>query len=189
MKQDISIRAAVPEDAGRLLAIYAPYVEKTAITFEYQVPSVDEFRGRIENTLKRYPYLVAQEKGEILGYAYAGVFKDRAAYDWSVETTIYVDMGSRHSGVGGALYSALEGALKSMNILNLNACIGVPRSEDPHLDMNSVHFHEHMGYTLVGTFHCSGYKFGTWYDMVWMEKMLDRHTIPAEPVHPWNGSI
>ena len=87
---DIHIRIAEPEDAEALLAIYAPYVEETAITFEYAVPSVEEFQERIRNTLQQYPYLVAEDENGILGYAYAGRFQSRAAYDWAVETSIYI---------------------------------------------------------------------------------------------------
>lgn len=99
-KLDISIRVATPEDAEELLAIYAPYVENTAITFEYTVPSVAEFRQRIENTLNNYPYLVAVSQGEIVGYAYAGEFKAREAYAYSVETSVYVKQGMTRGGIG-----------------------------------------------------------------------------------------
>ena len=88
--ENMIIRTATANDAEAILNIYAYYVENTAITFEYDVPTLEEFTQRIENTLKKYPYLVAEKDGEILGYAYAGVFKDRAAYDWSAETTIYL---------------------------------------------------------------------------------------------------
>ena len=133
------IRIATENDAEELLNIYAPYVEKTAITFEYEVPSVEEFRIRIRNILKKYPYIVEEKEGEILGYAYAGVFKNRAAYDWAVETTIYVREDQRKSGVGRALYEGLENILKMQNILNLNACIAYTAVEDEHLTNNSVH--------------------------------------------------
>lgn len=105
---DIRIRVASEDDAEAILAIYAPYVIKTAITFEYEVPTLEEFRGRIHHTLQKYPYLVAEQNGKILGYAYVGPFHDRAAYDWAVETSIYVDENLRHSGVGGRLNRALE---------------------------------------------------------------------------------
>ena len=144
------IRIATENDAEELLNIYAPYVEKTAITFEYEVPSMNEFRKRIRNILKKYPYIVEEKEGEILGYTYAGVFKNRAAYDWAVETTIYVREDQRKSGVGRALYEGLENILKMQNILNLNACIAYTTVEDEHLTNNSVQFHEHMGYRLVG---------------------------------------
>ena len=161
------IRIATENDAEELLNIYAPYVEKTAITFEYEVPSVNEFRKRIRNILKKYPYIVEEKEGEILGYAYAGVFKNRAAYDWAVETTIYVREDQRKSGVGRALYEGLENILKMQNILNLN---------------NSVQFHDHMGYRLVGRFQQCGNKFGRWYDMVWMEKHIGEHKENPEKV-------
>ena len=156
-EHDIRIRVASVDDAEALLAIYAPYVVKTAITFEYEVPSLDEFRGRICHTLQKYPYLVAEEKGKILGYAYVGPFHDRAAYDWAVETSIYVDENLRRSGVGGKLNRALEAVCKAMGILNMEACIGVPEVEDEHLTRNSEEYHTHIGYRLVGEFYKCGY--------------------------------
>ena len=174
-EHDIRIRVASVDDAEALLAIYAPYVVKTAITFEYEVPSLDEFRGRICHTLQKYPYLVAEEKGKILGYAYVGPFHDRAAYDWAVETSIYVDENLRRSGVGGKLNRALEAVCKAMGILNMEACIGVPEVEDEHLTRNSEEYHTHIGYRLVGEFYKCGYKFGRWYNMVWMEKLIGEH--------------
>ena len=116
----INIRTASPSDAPALLSIYAPYVENTAITFEYTVPTPEDFRERIARTLDRYPYLVAQLNGTVMGYAYASAFHPRAAYDWSAETTIYVKKGCRHGGVGKLLYQALETALKAQNIINLD---------------------------------------------------------------------
>ena len=172
---EITIRSARPEDAAALLSIYAPYVEHTAITFEYDVPSLEEFRERIVSTLERYPYLAAVRDGEIAGYAYAGPFHSRAAYDWAVETSIYVDQNLKHSGIGGLLHDALENALKKQGILNMNACIACTPTEDPHLNNNSVEFHTHMGYRLVGEFYQCGYKFRTWYNMVWMEKQIGEH--------------
>ena len=96
----ITIRTANLDDAAALLAVYAPYVEQTAITFEYEVPSLEEFRGRIAHTLRRYPYLAAEESGEILGYAYTGPFGERAAYSWAVETSIYLRQDVRGQGLG-----------------------------------------------------------------------------------------
>ena len=149
---NIHIRTVSPNDAAALLAIYAPYVQETAITFEYEVPSTEEFARRITHTLKKYPYLVAEKDHTILGYAYAGPFHERAAYDWAVETSIYVDQNLKHSGIGGLLHDALENALKKQGILNMNACIACTPTEDPHLNNNSVEFHTHMGYRLVGEF-------------------------------------
>lgn len=186
--EEILIRTATTEDAERLLAIYAPYVENTAITFEYDVPSVEEFRCRIAHTLIKYPYLVAERDGEILGYAYVSAFVGRAAYDWSVETSIYVDQNARKTGIGGRLYAALEEILGAMHILNLNACIGAPKEdigEDEHLTNNSIEFHDHLGYRMVGRFHDSGYKFGRWYDMVWMEHIIGDHLENPAPIIPF----
>lgn len=189
MKDNIKVRIAHPDDAKELLSLYTPYVENTAITFEYNVPSEDEFRQRIINTLKKYPYLVTEKGGEILGYTYAGTFKNRPAYDWSVETTIYLKQDKKRLGIGRLLYEALEKALKVQGILNANACIAVPKSTDSHLTMDSIYFHQHIGYSMVGTFHNSGYKFNTWYDMVWMEKQIGNHTETQPPIKPFNEII
>lgn len=181
----VTVRTAELSDAERILEIYTPYVEHTAITFEYEVPVLEEFRDRIAHTLQRYPYLVAELDGRIVGYAYVGAFKERAAYDWSVETSIYVDREVRHQGIGRKLYDVIEELLKLMHITNLNACIGYPKVEDEYLTKNSVQFHEHLGYRWVGEFHDCGYKFGRWYNMVWMEKMIGGHPDHPEPVRPF----
>ncbi len=169
------IRKAAIEDAQRLLEIYAYYVKNTAITFEYDVPSLEEFTNRIDGTLKKYPYLVLEEDGIIQGYTYAGAFGSRAAYGHSCETTIYLDHNSKGRGYGRVLYEALEQALKSMGILNMYACIADPIEEDEYLTRNSEQFHQHLGFAKVGTFHKCGYKFGRWYNMIWMEKIIGEH--------------
>ena len=177
----ITIRTATLSDAQALLNIYSPYVEHTAITFEYDVPSVEEFASRIKNTLQKYPYLVAEKNGRLLGYAYASPFHERPAYDWAVETSIYVDQNIKHQGIGRRLHDALEDALRSQGILNMNACIAYPPEEDEYLDKNSVEFHTHMGYRLVGEFYKCGYKFRRWYNMVWMEKLIGNHLSDQKP--------
>lgn len=170
---EINIRPATTADAATLLAIYAPYIERTAITYEYTVPSVDEFARRIDETVQKFPYLVAEIDGFIVGYAYAGTFKARRAYDISVETSIYVAMDHHGRGVGRRLYAALEGALAAQGVTNLYACIAYTEHEDEYLTNDSVRFHERMGYRLCGTFHRCAVKFGRHYDMVWMEKFIE----------------
>ena len=179
---EIKIRPATEADAAEILNIYAPYITDTAITFEYDVPTLEEFTGRIRHTLEKYPYLVAVRDSEIIGYAYAGAFYGRAAYDWSAETTIYVKKGCSHSGVGKLLYQELETALKAQNIINLYACIGYPEIEDKYLTKNSAQFHAHLGYRMVGEFYHCGYKFNRWYNMVWMEKLLDPEIKHPKPI-------
>lgn len=169
----IKIQMASESDAEELLALYRPYVENTAVTFEYEVPSPAEFRARIRQTLTRFPYLKAVCGGEILGYAYASPFKMRAAYAWAVETSIYVKRGAHRRGVGTALYQTLEQILKRQNITNVNACIVYPHPE-------SVGFHERFGYRTVAHFTKCGYKLGAWHDMIWMEKILTPH--PDKPL-------
>ena len=181
----ITIRTAALDDAAALLAIYAPYVEQTAITFEYEVPSLEEFRGRIARTLRRYPYLVAEENGEILGYAYTGPFGERAAYSWAVETSIYLRQDVRGKGLGKRLYQALEDISRAQHVQSLYACIAYPDADDAHLTGNSVAFHTHLGYTTVGRFPHCGYKFGTWYNMAWMEKTLGDHAVPPAAFVPF----
>lgn len=181
-RDNICIRIAQPGDAAQIRNIYEPYVNKTAITFEYDLPDVGEFQERMRRTKEKYPYIVAEEDGEILGYAYTGPFVGRAAYGWAAEVSIYVKENKRKMGLGRRLYRALEKISKMQHILNLNACIGYPETEDEYLTKNSVEFHAHMGYRLVGKFHKCGYKFGRWYDMVWMEKMLGDHPVSPLPV-------
>lgn len=180
------IRLASVEDAAELLEIYRPYIENTAITFEVEVPSVEEFAGRIRLTLEKYPYLVAEEQGRIVGYAYASPFKTRAAYDWSVETSIYVRMGEQSRGIGSALYTVLEEILAEQNITNVNACIAQPEVPDEYLTNQSVEFHTRKGYSMVGRFHNCANKFNRWYHMVWMEKMIGEHKENPEAFIPFS---
>lgn len=178
----ITIRTAQLSDAPEILKIYAPYIENTAITFEYEVPSTRELEGRIAGTLKKYPYIVAIMEGKIVGYAYAGAFKSRAAYDWGVEMTVYVDRNLKRMGIGRILYEKIEAILGAQGILNVNACIGYPEKEDEHLTWDSVKFHDKLGYKKIGHFHECGYKFNRWYDMVWMEKLIGEHTDHQESI-------
>ena len=187
MKYDnIAIESAKEEDAASLAAIYEPYVLNTAITFEYTTPTIEEFRGRMEKTMQKYPYLVAVKDGVIAGYAYAGAFVGRAAYDWSCEASIYLDKNARKCGIGKTLYAALEKELKKMGILNMYACIGYPEEDDEYLTHNSIEFHKHLGFETVGRFNSCGYKFGRWYHMAWLEKIIGDHTENQPPVI-WRG--
>lgn len=174
-------RIAAPDDAPALVNIYAPYVEQTAISFEYDVPSVDEFRRRMADVSQKYPYLVAEdENGQLLGYAYTHTFIAREAYDHCAESTIYLALDARRHGLGKRFYRALEELSLAQNIYNLYACIGEPQGAgDEYLTDNSIRFHEHLGFRRIGVFTRSGYKFGRWYHMSWAEKLL---TEPPE--HP-----
>ena len=172
---NIKIRTVNINDAEAILKIYEYYVKNTAVTFEYDVPSLIEFKKRIANTLKKYPYFVAVSEDRIIGYAYAGPFVGRAAYGWSAELTVYIDPNERNRGAGKMLYDKLSVSLFKMGILNLYACIGYPETEDEYLTQNSAKFHENLGFTKVGEFYKCGYKFQRWYNMIWMEKIIGKH--------------
>lgn len=184
-RAEIKIRTVTPKDAQALLDIYAPYITKTAVTFEYEVPSVEAFAKRIAHTLARYPYLAAVDGEEILGYVYVGPLHERPAYDWSVETSIYVRMDQKGRGIGSALYRELERILPRQRIVNVAACIAYPETEDVYLTKDSVRFHEKQGYRMVGQFHECAYKFGRWYHMVWMEKQIGSHLGEMLPMIPF----
>ena len=181
--QNIRIRPAEERDIPAMLAVYAPYVEETAVSFEYAVPSPEEFRARLARVQGFYPWLVAEQEGRVLGYAYASRFHPRAAYDWSVEVSIYLGRQERGRGLGRQLYEALEAMLRAQNVLSAYACIAHTEAPDEYLDHASIRFHERMGYRLTGTFPNCGYKFGRWYGMVWMEKRLVPADAP-ESLHP-----
>ncbi|MGG5372786.1 phosphinothricin acetyltransferase [Enterococcus sp. AZ196] len=161
----IKIRVASPMDAASLVAIYAPYVLETTITFDYEVPSKEDFVKRIEKTVSSYPYLVAEEDGGILGYAYAHAYKDRAAYDWAVEVSVYVDREKRGNGAGKQLYCALEETLRKQNVAILTACITGGNQA-------SIDFHEKLGYQEVANFPKIGFKFDQWHDVIWLQKFM-----------------
>ena len=139
--------------------------------------------------LRYYEEMGLIHSRRIEGYAYAHAFVGRAAYDWAAELTIYLDHDARRGGLGRVLYEALADRLKAMGVLNLYACIGYPQVEDEYLTKNSAQFHEHLGFTLAGTFHNCGYKFGRWYDMIWMEKIIGEHKENQAPVTRCKGAI
>lgn len=184
LNTNIKIRMATKADAKEILRIYATYIRDTAISFEYDVPTVEEIAERINSILKKYPYIVAIDNNQIIGYAFVSSFKQRAAYDWAVETTVYISQDCRGKGVGKKLYLTLEEILKRQNILNLNACIAYTPTENAHLTNASIYFHESLEYKKVGHFTKCGYKFGAWYDVIWMEKIIGDHSANPKPVIP-----
>ena len=169
----MNIRLAKKSDAAALLTIYAPYVENTAITFEYEVPTIEDFANRIEKTLGKHPYLVAEEDGLILGYAYASTYYARAAYDWAVELSVYVSQDARGKGVGSKLYDELEGLLDQMGYMHFLACVSLPNED-------SIAFHTKRGYQQVAHFPKIGYKLERWHDIVWLQKSLEKVAKPIK---------
>ena len=178
----LTLRFATPEDAEALVAIYAPYILKTAITYEYEIPSTAEFARRIEIYSAKYPYLVAELDGTPVGYAYACPLGSRPAFDWSVETAIYIREDCKGMGIGKVLYQKLEAILKTMGIRTMTAAVATVEREDPYLTNASLAFHLRMGFVPVGTFHHAGCKFGRWYDLTWLEKGIGRYE--NDPPHP-----
>lgn len=179
----LTLRVATPADAAALVAIYAPYIRKTAITYEYEVPSVAEFAHRIETYSRKHPYLIAEVDGVPVGYAYACPLGSRPAFDWAAEAAIYIREDCRGLGVGSSLYGALEAILTRQGIRTVTAAVATVEGEDPYLTDASLRFHLAMGYAPVGTFRRVGCKFGRWYDLTWLEKSLgDYGANPPAPV-------
>ncbi len=160
-----AIRSATPEDAAALLAIYAPLVETTAISFEERPPAPDEMARRIEATLPTHPYLLAEAEGAVLGYAYAGPHRARPAYRWSVDVTVYVAERARGGGVGRALYEALLADLSARRFHAAFAGIALPNPA-------SVALHEALGFRHLGTYREVGFKFGRWHDVGWWQRLV-----------------
>lgn len=182
---DILIRVAREEDARELLNIYAYYVEHTAITFEHEAPTLEEFAHRIRETLRNYPYLVAEVDGKIAGYIYASRFRTRASYAWSASTSVYIDRKYHKKGIGKLLYAKLEELLRQQNVTNVYAGIADPVEEDEYLTRNSERFHEAIGYKIVARYHECGSKFGRWYNLIEMEKIIENRTCPPKDFIPF----
>ena len=183
----ITLRHATPADAEALLDIYALYVLHTAITYEYEVPSPAEFARRIQTYSRKYPYLVAEADGIPVGYAYAAPLGSRPAFDWSVETAIYVRGDYKGQGVGRLLYQRLEELLKQQGIRTMTAAVASVTHDDPYLTNASIAFHLRMGFSPVGTFHNCGCKFGRWYDLTWLEKPIGAYVPNPPAVQPLNA--
>lgn len=164
------IRLVKDTDAIDILRIYEPYVKETAISFEYEVASLEKFKKRIQEISADYPYIVCLVDGTMAGYAYAHRQMNRAAYQWNAELSIYVANSYQHCGVGKILYSALMEILKLQNIRNVYGCITASNE-------NSIRFHEYLGFKKCGIFHNTGYKCGMWQDVVWLEKALGEYEL------------
>jgi phosphinothricin acetyltransferase len=184
MENFIGVRAASRADAEQLLAIYTPFVisEDAAISnvsFELEAPSLAEFSERIVAFSTRFPYLVAEREGELLGYVYCHPYRERMAYQWSVEVTIYLAPQAQGMGLGRVLYEAMEEILRLQGITMLYSCITLGND-------HSIEMHAALGYRLIGTFHASGYKNGKWLDTVWMEKLLQECPPQPQNIRGWH---
>jgi phosphinothricin acetyltransferase len=172
------IRIARDEDAAAIQAIYAPHVIEGAATFETVLPGVEAMRERIRARLPQYPWLVWEERGDVLAYAYAGRFRERAAYDWIAETSIYVDAGAQRRGIARRLYTAL---LDTLRLQGLNQAVGVITVPNPV----SVGFHESLGFEPAGTWRQCGYKLGRWWDVGVWQKELQAAANPPPAITPF----
>jgi phosphinothricin acetyltransferase len=171
------IRLAEHTDAEALLAIYAPVVRDTAVSFELVPPSAAEFHARLRAILDRTPWLVCAADGEVWGYAYAGPFRARPAYQWSAEATVYVAEAHRRKGVARALYTALLDALRLLGYRMVYAGITLPNPA-------SVRTHEALGFTRAGLFRSAGFKLGRWHDVGFWQLALAGDDPPAGPPRP-----
>jgi phosphinothricin acetyltransferase len=169
------IRLATTNDADAVLAIYAPVVRDTAISFEYHVPTAADMEARIANVLLQRPWLVYEWKGEVLGYVYASTFRDRLAYQWGTEVTVYIRADVRGRGLGRALYTALFEVLKLQGFCTVVAGATLPNAATERL-------HERMGFRLIGVYPAAGYKLGRWHDVVFWYLHLQPN--PAQPQEP-----
>lgn len=167
------IRLATMSDGEAILKIYAPYIRDTAVTFETEVPAVSEFSYRIESICKQYPYLVYLIDNEIVGYAYASKHRERAAYIYDVDVSIYVLPKYHGSRAAYKLYDCLFKILKELGYYNAYAGYTVPNNK-------SMIFHQKFGFTFIGTYHKTGYKFGKWHDVAWLEKIINEHAEKPE---------
>lgn len=163
-----TIRLAEETDAERMLAIYAPVVRETAISFELEPPTAEEFRRRICDPKEYAPWLVCESGGNILGYAYAGRFRARAAYQWTVEVTVYVNPDYQRRGVGRAVYTSLFECLRLLGFCGAIAVISLPNPA-------SVALHESLGFEPIGVFNSVGYKLDDWHDAGWWQLELQKH--------------
>ncbi len=170
-----SIRLATPADAAQCAAIYAPHVRDSAVSFETDPPSADEVAQRIETTLQRFPWLVCVDGSEVIGYAYAGAHRQRVAFQWSVEVSVYVKDGHHRQGVGKALYTSLFACLRVLGYYNAYAVIALPNDA-------SVALHESLGFRHVGTLTDVGYKMGKWHTVGYWELGLRDRSAPEPPV-------
>lgn len=171
------IRLANTKDAQAILNIYKEYFS-TPITFEYNVPSIEEFTKRIEDVLKEYPYYVYEEDGKILGYAYAHKFKERTAYGWDAEISIYIDKNYQSRGLGKALCLKLLETLKAQNVVNVYSVISVPNEKSQKL-------HESLGFKQIALYEKTGYKLNAWHDIAVYLIRVNPCTVPAKNVIPF----
>lgn len=179
---DSMIRFAKEADIPAILDIYGPYVSNTAISFEYSVPTLEEFMERFRSTTAQFPWLVWEEDGVVLGYAYGSLPFGRAAYRWCAAGSIYLAPSAQRKGIGRKLYEALEQLLKAQGYRKLYALI---TSDNP----GSLRFHEAMGYRFLAQFSDSGIKFQKLYSVIWMEKTLNDGEIPNNFPSPINEIV
>ena len=176
----MSVRMATVQDLPRILEIYGYYVENTATSFEYTVPTLEAFTQRFLGITEKFPWLVWEENYEVLGYAYGSLPFSRAAYQWCASASVYLRADAWGKGIGKKLYTALEALLQKQGYKKVYAII-------TEANEASVAFHRAVGYRQVATLPDCGYKFGKWYGIVWMEKELNTWENPPKRPLPYNA--
>lgn len=185
-KVNVSVRyrLATQDDVSAMLAIYAPYVRETAYSFEYEVPALENFEGRLSRISSAFPWLVCEdsERGEILGYAYAAPAFERAAYMWDADLSVYIAPRGHRRGIGRTFYAILEDILKQQGYHNIYALVSGANA-------TSIAFHRALGYELMCVMPKTGFKFGAWHDMNWFHKRLQPAVDPAHPPIPFTPNM
>lgn len=175
MLKNKKIRLATQDDSGSILQIYEPYIINTVITFECKVPTITEFRERMANIQSYYPWLICEVNNHIVGYAYASRFREKEAYKWSVDFSVYIIPEYHRRNIGKALYFALSKLLKLQGFYNAYAGVTLP-------NIKSESLHESFGFKAIGVYHNVGYKFGSWHDVKWYELKIQEHIqLPVKP--------
>jgi L-amino acid N-acyltransferase YncA len=178
----MTVRLATPTDAPQIAAIYAPFCESTVVSFEFVAPTPQEMAARIETVTRQYPWLALEDRGRVVGYAYATIHRERAAYAWSVDTAVYVAADARRRGVARTLYVKLFDVLVAQGYFKAYAGVSLPNPA-------SVALHEALGFTPVGVYRGVGFKLGAWHDVAWYQRALQPERLNPELARPVSAVV
>ncbi|MFV0363442.1 MAG: GNAT family N-acetyltransferase [Suipraeoptans sp.] len=170
----MQIRLAQENDVEAIQTVYQEYID-TTVTFDYELPTIEESLSKLKNISKDYPYIVAEESGKIIGFAYAHRFMERYAYQWGAELTVYVSRTAVSKGIGKSMYCTLIDILQLLGIRTVYGCVTIPNK-------NSERLHESLGFKRNAYFSNAGYKLGMWRDMAWFEKQINTYQDESAPI-------